>query len=451
MLQKINDTIFALSTIAGRSGVAIIRISGGQALTCLRLLNPEVGSIQPRTASMLKLYSPESKELLDEAIVIYFKSPNSFTGEDVVELHLHGSLAVINDVIQVLTSVSFLRPAGPGEFSKRAFMNGKLDLTRAEGLADLINAETSMQRKIALRQLGGELENIYDQWRNEIITISAKVSALIDFPDDDLPQGIFDDLNCEIDTLINKIENHLANAGTGESIMKGIEIALIGAPNVGKSSLLNALAKREVAIVSEIAGTTRDVIEVRLNLNGYLVTLYDTAGLRETDDVIETQGIKRTQKQIESSDIIMAIVAYGNNNSHEVLKSSRLTKKDVIVVANKMDLQAAANDSAIPANYREVVSVSAKLNDGIDRLIEAMTAKISHKYAISAQPMITNARYRYYLQETLSYLNIAKRSNALEIIANDVNNASNSIGAITGKIEVDEILDKIFNSFCIGK
>lgn len=437
------DTIFALSTVVGKSGVAVVRISGERALKVLDDLGVK-HKILPNEFKLAKLYNPVSSEILDQAIILYFQAPHSFTGEDIVELHLHGSVAVVKDVIAALNSFNYLKLAEPGEFSKRAFFNGKMDLTQAEGLVQLIEAETTVQRQVAFRQFSGELETLYDNWRNSLISLLAKVEALIDFPEDDIPQSIVSEVEAGVHNLKTEIENHLATAASGEVIARGIKVAIIGAPNVGKSSLLNLLAKRDVAIVADIAGTTRDVIEVKIDLKGFPVILHDTAGLRETTDTIELEGVRRAQKASEESDINIYIIDASTRDREQLLP--QVFDKPHLILLNKTDLLTSPYPS--PENY---FRVSVKKGLGIDNFLQALLQLVEETYTPAADPIITQERYRKLLNECLHYINNFKIASQLEVSAEYLRLAASCIGTITGKIEVDEILDEIFSSFCIGK
>ena len=429
-------TIFGLSTILGRSGVAVIRISGNNALKAAASLG--VTELIARKATFAKLsYAGEE---IDEAIVIYFKAPHSFTGEDVIELHTHGSRAVIKKILAILGGMENLRMAEAGEFSKRAFENNKMDLTEAEGLADLIDAETEAQAKQAMRQMQGELGKIYDGWRAEMLHVLARIEAYIDFPDEDLPQSLKDEALNGIAKFRDKISEHLNDNRRGEKIREGIFVVILGAPNVGKSSLLNYLAQREAAIVSETAGTTRDVIEVNMELGGYAVTIADTAGLRETVDAIEKEGISRALKKAENADIKIVMQEAGQKLDET---TKNLIDSDTIFVMNKVDLSEVAQNRAI--------NISVKSNIGLDKLLEVLLEKISQKFEITESPVITRARHREALQRALSALENLSFDKPIELVAEDLRYAACSLGQITGKIDVDEILGEIFSSFCIGK
>ncbi len=431
-------TIFGLSTAPGRSGVAVIRISGHKALEALAQLNGKIST--PRKAELCKL--AHGGEAIDEAIVIYFKAPHSFTGEDVVELQTHGSRAVIKRILEILGNMPDLRLAEPGEFSRRAFENQRMDLLEAEGLADLIDAETTGQHKQAMRQMQGELGRIYEKWRGEIIESLALVEAYIDFPDEDLPPELVERIITKIGNLQSAIGNHLNDNRRGEKIREGIEIVILGAPNTGKSSLLNYLSQREAAIVSATAGTTRDIIELQMEIGGYPVILADTAGLRETGDEIESEGIRRALKRAENADIKILMFEAGQVDK----TTEKMADKASIIVINKMDTV-----TPRPSRDEGAVEVSIKTGEGLDNLLNKLQNKITDKFGHGESPLITRARHREALQKALAALENFSLKKPVELAGEDLRYAATQIGRITGKIDVDDILDVIFSSFCIGK
>ncbi len=442
------QTIFATATAPLKSGVAIIRVSGNQAFNCLKALTGR-GAITPRLATLAKLHNPQSNDLIDEAVVLWFPSPASFTGEDVAEFHIHGSRAVIDEMLEVLATMPDTRMAEPGEFSRRAFDNGKMDLTEAEGLADLIDAETKIQAKQALRQKQGILKDLYDQWRKQLISILANIEAYIDFPDEEIPDSVIDTVEKSVANLKFSITSHLSDNKRGEKLRNGLNAVIAGAPNVGKSSLLNHLAKRDVAIVSDIAGTTRDIIEVHLNLNGYPVILADTAGLRETDGVIEGEGIKRALARLEHADIkiIMFDAANIGDVDNNILS---LIDDDTVIVVNKIDL--APSPKILDAiKHLPQIAISIKSGQGVDEFIRQLEHLARKHMEITTDPVITRDRHRNLLQETVNSLNRFSLKEELELAAENLRIAAVSLGRITGHIDVDEILDDIFSNFCIGK
>ncbi|MBR9816815.1 MAG: tRNA uridine-5-carboxymethylaminomethyl(34) synthesis GTPase MnmE, partial [Rhodospirillales bacterium] len=330
------DTIFALSSGAGRAGVAVIRLSGPMAGATLCALLGRVSLPKPRHAIYAPIHDPKTNERLDDAVAIYFAGPASFTGEDVVELHTHGGRAVIDGVLDCLAARPGLRIAEPGEYTRRAFENGKMDLTAAEGIADLIDAETAAQRRQAVRQMAGELGALYENWRARLMKALAYIEADIDFPDEDLPGGIVPVVRGDLSSVHGEMDKHLADNRRGERLREGFQIVILGAPNAGKSSLLNRLARREAAIVSEIAGTTRDMIEVHLDLGGFPVTMVDTAGLRESGDVIETEGVRRATARAEDADLRLVVVDRSDWPLIDA-EAARLIDANTILLVNKVD------------------------------------------------------------------------------------------------------------------
>jgi tRNA modification GTPase len=436
-----SETIYAQATIAGKSGVAVIRISGAKSFDALKNLTKK-DLPDMRYMVFGKLYNKQD-EIIDHAMYVCFKAPHSFTGEDVVELHIHGSRAVINAVMQNLSEMQDLRMAEAGEFAKRSFLNGKMDLTQAEGLADLIDAETEMQAKQALRQMGGQLEKLYDGWRHSIVENLAFIEAFIDFPEEEIPQDIIQEINNKINEVKSQISAHLSDNNIGEKIRDGIKIAIIGAPNVGKSSLLNCLAKRDVAIVSNIAGTTRDIVEVHLNIKGIQVIIADTAGLRESQDLIEKEGILRAKDRAKESDLILALFDASMLPEMD-LETKNLITYNSIVIFNKIDK---ATD-VMPNNS---IGISVKENINIDNLIVRISDFVSSIISDSSDPVITRERYRIALSNSLIALNEFSLAKPIELAAEDLRHAAFHIGTITGHVDVESLLGIIFSNFCIGK
>jgi tRNA modification GTPase len=428
------DTIFALSTAPGRSGVAIVRVSGPQAGAALETLSAEAKPAA-RMAALRRLGDGRSE--IDRGLVLWFEGPASFTGEDSAEFHIHGGRAVVEAVLAALSHVPGLRPAEPGEFTRRAVENGKLDLTRAEALADLIDAETEAQRRQALRQYEGVLWELYESWRNRLIASAAWAEAVIDFSDEELPEDVLAKARTGIGEILKEIQHHLDDRHRGELVRDGIRITVIGQPNAGKSSLVNALVKRDVAIVSETAGTTRDIIEVHLNLGGYLVTLADTAGLRETSDAIETEGVRRALARAEAADLVI-LLQDGAAAEPAVFKGADL------VVWNKADLPW--------PQARDGLKLSLKTGEGLDGLIAALTQKVAQKLETPTEaPPVTRARHRHALEEAAAALARANAATEPELMAEDMRLAMRAIGRITGTVDVEDLLDVIFRDFCIGK
>ncbi len=440
-------TIFALATAPGRAGVAVVRVSGPASGDALAALTGKPLP-KPRMATLVRLRDPKTGEALDDALVLRFTAPRSFTGEDVVELHLHGGRAVVAGVVDALSTLPGLRVAEPGEFTRRAFENGKLDLTEAEAVADLVDAETSAQRRQALRQMEGALGTLYDGWRERLTRSLAHIEADIDFPDEDLPSGVSDAARPVLDALAAEIDAHLDDRGRGERLREGLHIAIVGAPNAGKSSLLNALARREAAIVSARAGTTRDVIEVHLDLGGYPVVLADTAGLREAAaDEVEEEGIRRALDRAARADVKVAVF---DATALPALDPATvaLVDADTVIVLNKTDL---AKTAAPTVGDQTAVAVSARTGSGLPELERRLTAFTADRLAGSGAPALTRARHRSALEECRDALRRALTAPLPELMAEDVRLASRALGRITGRVDVEDLLDVIFRDFCIGK
>lgn len=444
-------TIYALASAAGRGGVAVIRVSGPKALKSLVALTAlKETDIKPRYAYFTAVLDNVSRETIDEGLVLYFKAPNSFTGEDVVEYHLHGGRAITQKMLETLSTFEGHRMAEPGEFTRRAFENNKLDLTQAEAVADLVDAETDLQRQQALLQLDGQLSSLYDQWRQSVIKLLAFAEAHLDFPDEEhVPETLPDSVQQEITALKTSISNHLDDNRRGERLRDGIAVVIIGAPNAGKSSFLNAVSKRDVAIVSDIAGTTRDVLEVPLDLGGYPVRLIDTAGLRpealdgSDQSKIEEEGIKRAYQQARNADLKILMF----DGSVNTLDQNTLALKDdkTLIVVNKMD-------KAKIALEKDMYGLSLKTNEGLGAVLSALTSKIADNYAFQAgQPSLTRERHRTALIDCITSLEAAEREEVWELAAENLRLAAYALGRITGKIDVEQLLDVIFGEFCIGK
>lgn len=445
-----DKTIYALSTVLGKSGVAIIRISGSKAFDVVRLMTSlKTDEIKPRYAYFVKLKDIAGQQILDKCLLLYFKAPNSFTGEDIIELHTHGSRAVISAVLNNLSRIPDFRMAEPGEFSKRAFYNQKMDLTEAEGLADLIDAETEAQQKYALRQMEGNLKNLYEDWREKLVNIMAHLEAYIDFPDEEIPENIVSEMNNTVFKLKNEIKEHLSSDNIGERLREGFRVVIVGRPNAGKSSLLNAIAKRDVVIVSDIAGTTRDAVDIHLDLNGYPVIITDTAGIRETEEAIERQGVEIAYRKIEDADLLLCLYDASQDTVQVFEKIEKTFKNKMIYIANKSDNLTKEQCSEI--KKQGITLISVKQQQGIDIVLDKISAVINDKFTSNSNLLITRARYREALNEALRSLDLFNLNKEIELSAEDIRLAARKIGKITGRIEIDEILDKIFGSFCIGK
>lgn len=443
------DTIFAIASGRGASGVAVIRVSGTQALSGLATLSSQK-DIQPRHATLCALRDPVSCETLDHALILTFPAPHSYTGEDVVEYHTHGGRAVTQDTLNALAALPGHRMAQPGEFTRRAFENGKMDLTEAEAIADLIHAETSLQKNQALAQMAGGLSALYHQWRDQLTTLLAYVEAELEFPDEDVPDDIITNIGPKIEAIITDINAHLNDNRRGERLRDGLRVAVIGAPNAGKSSLVNALAQRDVAIVSDIAGTTRDVIDVHLDLNGYPVIISDTAGLRPHDlgtqdhDKIEAEGIKRALDIANNADI--RVIVYDGTVKTRDAHSVALEKKPhTLVIINKAD------QDIVLEGHDHDVKISAKENNGLSLFIDALSQEASRLIGTSDAPSLTRTRHREALINTVHALSRCLVAPMPELTAEDIRIAIRDLGHITGRVDVEEILDVVFRDFCIGK
>ena len=430
------DTIFALASGSARAAIAVMRISGPAAGAAVEAL---CGGVLPaaRQASLRRLRDP-SGAVLDHALVLWFPGPRTYTGEDCAELHLHGGRAVIDGVANTLIEAG-LRPADPGEFTRRAFLNGRMDLVEAEAVHDLVAAETEAQRRQALRQLEGELGALYQNWADRLRAILAYQEALIDFPDEDLPPEVEDQLVATLDTVRSEIRAHLNDAGRGEKLREGLFFAITGAPNVGKSTLINALAERDVAIVSHIPGTTRDALETRVVLGGVPVTLVDTAGLRETTDSIEAEGVRRAVARAADADLVITVVEAGSPPPNIVSSDTPAS----LLIANKADLERPGPNDAL--------RISAKTGLGMAELRSRLAEAASRMTESSGPPPLTRARHRAALLAAAEHLDAAEPADMPELRGEDLRLAMRALGRITGHVGVEDILDTVFSRFCIGK
>jgi tRNA modification GTPase len=437
------DTIFALATAPGRAAVAVVRISGPATRYAVAEL---VGRLpEPRRASLRRLYDPNAGELLDEGLVLWFSDQAGFTGEDAAELQLHGGPAVVEAVMEALAGLG-LRIAEPGEFSRRAFENGRMDLAGAEAVADLIDAETSAQRRQALAQLGGALTSRYDRWRADLIESLAWLEAEIDFPDEDLPEALGARAGGPIGALSEEIDAALSDL-RGQRVRDGVRVALIGAPNAGKSSLINALAGRDAAIVTEIPGTTRDIIEVPLVISGFKVLLADTAGLRDTTDPVEVEGVRRARAWAESADLRLWVMDPTGGGT-----PPDLVRPDDILVLSKVDL---GTPHAPDMKGVEVVPTSVVTEGGLDALRSALMLRVQALAGGGDFPAATRLRHRALLEEAGGHLHRALAALAgaeqPELIAEDVRLAARALERLSGRIDSEAVLDRVFSTFCIGK
>jgi tRNA modification GTPase len=442
-------TIYALSSGPGISGIAIIRISGHETSNVLRLIT---GKELPtaRVATLRKINKINTSELIDEGIILWFPGPESYTGEDMAEIHVHGSKAVIDAMHSTIAQNKNCRIAEPGEFTKLAFQNGKINLLKAESIADLISSETEIQRQQAIKIMNGKSASQFNFLREKLLKILSHVEAKIDFPDEDLPNNILEEIKKSSDGVLKNIEKILDDQKVGERIREGFKIAILGPTNAGKSSLLNHLSNRDVAIVSEIAGTTRDVIETHLNIDGYPVIVSDTAGIRESKNEIEKKGIKLSLNRADEADLKLIVVDVKNLDFNEVLKG--LLDENAILVINKSDLLKGDIDPEIKKLNHVLISIKENLN--IDELIFKIKNNLKNKFITSDDILITRERHRQHLEQCLDHLKNFNKKNEVEDFdkaAEDLRLATRHLGMIVGKVDVEEILGSIFNDFCIGK
>ena len=444
-----NTTIYALSTVFGKSGVAVISVSGENVLNIIsKLTDIDINNIKPRYAYFSNIRDIKTNNILDKALVIYFKSPYSFTGEDVVEFQCHGSKAVLNSVLNNLSLIENVRLAEPGEFSKRAFYNNKMDLTEADALADLIDAETTEQQKYAIRQMEGNLKNLYSGWRENLVRILSYIEAFIDFPEEDIPENLYKEILNTVFKVKNEIKKHLTGNNVNERLKNGFRIVITGAANAGKSSLINTLVKRNAVIVSDIEGTTRDAIDINLDIDGYPIIMTDTAGIRETNNPIEKQGIDIAVQKTKEADFVIAIYDASDSKNYN-FNLNDISEDKIIYVANKIDK--ISSDKKTLIQDKKHIAISAKYNDGVENLISVILNKIKDDFSSSSNFLITRIRYRKSLEKCVEYLDNFSLDKEVELSAEDIRLACRSIGEITGHVKVDEILDNIFSSFCIGK
>jgi len=442
-------TIYALSTGPGISGIAIVRVSGEDTKKVIKLLTNEELP-EPRVATLRKINKINTSELIDEGIILWFPGPESYTGEDMAEFHIHGSKAVIDALHHSISKIENCRLAEAGEFTKLAFQNGKINLLKAESIADLISAETEIQRQQAIKIMNGKSADKFNSLREKLLKILSHVEAKIDFPDEDLPEDILKNIKKISNEVILNIKKILDDQKVGERIREGFKIAIIGPTNAGKSSLLNHLSNRDAAIVSEIAGTTRDVIETHLNIDGYPVVVSDTAGIRDSKNEIEKKGIKLALKKAEDADLKLIVIDAKSIDFKGVLKE--LMDENAILVINKSDLLKEDLSSEIK-NFEHVL-ISVKNNLNLEDLILKIKNKLKNKFIASDDILITRERHRQHLEQSLNYLkNFGEKNEAEDFdkSAEDLRLATRHLGMIVGKVDVEEILGSIFNDFCIGK
>ncbi len=442
-------TIYALSSGPGISGIAVIRVSGGETKEIISAITN--GKFpKERVASLKKIVNPNTGEMIDEGIIIWFKGPNSYTGEDMGELHVHGSKAVVQEILNVIDEFHNCRLAEPGEFTKLAFQNNKINLLKAESIGDLIAAETELQRKQAMRIMSGQSAKKFNLWREELIEILADIEAKIDFPDEDIPELISKNIKTKSEKIKNEIKRTLDDNKTGEIIREGYKIAIIGPPNVGKSSLLNYLSKRDVAIVSEKAGTTRDVIETHLDLEGIPVIISDTAGIRDSNDEIEVKGVKLALNRAEDADLII-ILLDTKNVDFKGFFNEKLQHKCIFAI-NKSDLGTVDLKSFDLKINPHIISI--KDDKNVDKLIESVKLKLKKEFLKTDNVLITRSRHRFHLKECYKHLEFfleKKHNQEFDLAAEDLRLSIRHLGTIVGKVDVEEILGSIFENFCIGK
>jgi tRNA modification GTPase len=485
MPQPERDTIFALSSGRPPAAIAVVRISGARTGAALRALTGKLPS--PRTAGLARIRDPHTNDIIDQALALWFPAPHSETGEDVAELQVHGGRAVIAATLSALARIDGLRPAEAGEFTRRAFENGKLDLTAVEGLADLVMAETEGQRRQALRQLQGALGNRAETWRQRLIEALALVEARIDFSDEaDVPADLLEPALALTRSLADEIAGALADSGRGERLREGLVVAIAGPPNAGKSMLLNRLARREAAIVSPYAGTTRDVIEVHLDLAGWPVTLLDTAGIRDTDDPVELEGVRRARARAEAADLVLWVTDMGEAGENEPKSPGKSGKTpETWLIRNKIDLAAERNESGARMQKNSeaqsistrslkdkqnnllpqgndlaadtnghTFNVSSLTGEGFESLLDGL-ARHAEAFLGAGEPaLVTRERQRKALESVLAALKRAQSENAaqyMELLAEELRAAAQALGRLTGRVDVEDILEAIFRDFCIGK
>lgn len=454
----------------------MIRVSGESTQRALKALTG-CDTFKPRYATLKQIRDPVSQTLIDNGLILYFNSPKSFTGEDSCEFQVHGGTAVVSALLNALSRVEGLRPAEPGEFTKRAFYNGKMDLTEVEGLADLIHAETEFQRRQAIIQADGHLSRLYKKWRKQLIRNIAHIEAYIDFSEDEnIEDDVLETMQKELVTLGHEIQQHLIDGRLGERLREGVKTVILGDTNVGKSSLMNILVQRDVSIVTDVEGTTRDVIESHYDINGYPVIIADTAGLRQSDDVVESEGISRAKKCATLSDLVILLIdghkmgkhfdESGKVNIEEYKQAylSRLGLNDELVanrrlltIVNKVDLMTDQHKREL--NEKEVLGISCTMLTRIDEVVAELTKHLKELCGepSAESPVLSHARHRHFLQECLRHIQEFLGSfdpsseQDFAILVQHLRNAVRSIGRITGEVRTDDVLDVIFKDFCIGK
>jgi tRNA modification GTPase len=449
-------TIFALSSGRPPAAIAVVRLCGPRTRSVLERL---IGRIPPqRQATLARVRDPANGDVIDEALALWFPGPRSETGEDMAELQLHGGQAVVAAVLEACGTIEGCRLAEPGEFTRRAFGNGRLDLTEVEGLADLIAAETPAQRRQAFRQLKGLIGDQAEEWRRQIVESLALVEARIDFSDEaDVPEDLIGPALFAAQQLRSKISASLADGGRGERLREGLVVAIAGPPNAGKSTLLNRLARREAAIVSPHPGTTRDVIEVHLDLGGYPVTLLDTAGIRDSDDPVEQEGVRRASARAAAADLVLWVIDASAFGGPPVYFDENRVKSESWLLRNKADLavdNSGKNYESSSASWGKEFIVSATAGTGMEALITALSTYARGYFSLTESALVTRARHRLALEETVAALDralVQGVSGGEELIAEELRAAATTLGRLTGRVDVEDVLDVIFRDFCIGK
>lgn len=437
--MKTINTIFALSSAYGKAGVSVFRISGPVSYDILNKLS-NGKKFLPNVVKFTNIYHPKTNVLLDSCMAVFFKGPASYTGEDTVELYTHGSIAVIDSIYEALSNFKDARIAEKGEFTKQAFLNNKLDLTQVEAIADLIDAETESQRKLALSNTNGEASKLYNSWREKLVKILAWCEASIDFSDDEMPKDVVEKNDNDLKKLISEIEKHIETSSSAQLIKQGLKVAIIGKPNVGKSSIFNKIIGENKAIVSNIAGTTRDALDASLDIDGFKVNISDTAGLNEkTSDKIEKKGIKKALDIASKADIKIYMVDGIRSIDEKKIDG------DTIVLFNKIDKKQNQN---LPKN---IIPISVKTGENWNKFWNIFTKKIKSKMQNSCDVTLTQQRYKNALNNCIEFLKIAIKESQIDLKAENLRLASDEIGSITGKIYFNELLDNIFSSFCLGK
>ena len=442
-------TIYALSSGPGIAGISVIRVSGPKTKDVIvNLTQQEVP--EPRVATLRKFSKINSNEIIDEGILIWFPGPNSYTGEDMAEFHVHGSKAVVDSIQATISKVDNCRLADPGEFTKIAFQNGKINLLKAESISDLISSETEIQRQQAIKIMSGKSSEKFNSLRSRLIKILSNVEGKIDFPEDDLPDDILENIHTEVKNIKNEIEKILNDKKVGERIREGFKIAIVGPTNAGKSSLLNYLSRRDIAIVSEIAGTTRDVIEAHLSLDGFPVILSDTAGIRESKDEIEKKGIKLALNKAENADLNIIVIEPKSVDFTDFF--NEIAIKKAIMVVNKSDL--GVNEVSQEIKKYNPIFISIKEEKNLDKLIDLIKESLKNKFISSEDIFITRERHRFNLKNCVEHLKNFQEKKFIHDFdkgAEDLRLAARHLGMIVGKVDVEEVLGSIFNDFCIGK